>query len=55
MTAGRIVLVTGGRSYGDAQTVARELAALGPIARLVHGGATGADALADHWARATGC
>lgn len=48
-----IVLVTGGRAYRDAATVARTLSAL-PITRLVHGGATGADRLAAEWARANG-
>lgn len=53
----RIVAVTGGRNFGDADCVAWALgslhAALG-IRLLVHGGATGADTLADAWCRLTG-
>jgi YspA, cpYpsA-related SLOG family len=52
------VLVCGGRNYGDAVTVARVLDELregvGGISHVIHGGATGADALAHEWALAHG-
>lgn len=46
------VLVTGGRNYRDRETVYRTLDALaltGGIAEVIHGAATGADALAHQW------
>lgn len=49
-----VVLVTGGRDYADAATVAHELGAIDerrPISKLVHGAARGADTLAGAWAR----
>lgn len=49
----RIVLVTGGRYYGDSAAVQRELDALAPIDTIMHGGCpTGADRLADDYAKA---
>lgn len=51
------VLVTGGRNYGDAakvDAVLGKLHAEAGIERIIHGDATGADALADRWARAHG-
>lgn len=47
------ILVTGGRDYADADKVFSTLNAIHaetPIDRLVHGGASGADALASQWA-----
>jgi hypothetical protein len=49
-----VVLVTGGRRFWDVENVAANLASLGPIGLLVHGGAHGADQLAGAWARAHG-
>lgn len=52
-----IVLVTGGRAYADAIAVWAVLDLLHwrrPITHLMHGGATGADALGDTWARDRG-
>lgn len=49
------VIVTGGRDYQDKDHVFRVLSAIHnrtPITVLVHGGATGADTLADLWAKA---
>lgn len=49
----RTVIVCGGRTYDDQETVERvldELHAQDPITLLVHGGASGADTLAHHWA-----
>lgn len=49
-----ILLVTGGRNYDDAEAVDDVLDALHaarPIELLVTGGATGADRLAEAWAR----
>lgn len=48
-----VVLVCGGRTYDDANRVKLELDKL-HITRLVHGGARGADHLADCWADANG-
>lgn len=48
------VLVTGGRKYDDAGKVKEELDKLhehAGIELLIHGGATGADSLADAWAK----
>ena len=48
------VCVTGGRDYSDKATVFRvlnELHAATPIWMVIHGDATGADSLADSWAR----
>ena len=52
------VLVCGGRTYGDWETVRRELDHLhlstlweGPITCVIHGGARGADSLAHRWAK----
>lgn len=47
------VLVTGGRNYNDFSAVRRALDAIrkdSGIAQLIHGGATGADAMAAEWA-----
>lgn len=44
------VLVCGGRSYSDAHRVKAELASCGATL-VIHGGASGADALAGEWAR----
>lgn len=44
------VLVTGGRDYSDAETVAAALGQL-DVQVLIHGGARGADTLAREWAR----
>ena len=51
------VLVCGGRNFRDYATLKKTLRKLHEthgFARLIHGAARGADALADHWARATG-
>lgn len=51
------VLVCGGRHYRDWGAVSRALKRLHadtPISVLIHGGAPGADALADTWARLNG-
>jgi predicted Rossmann-fold nucleotide-binding protein len=48
-----VVLVCGGRTYDDAHRVFCTLGELCPT-RIVHGGATGADTIADQWAEATG-
>ena len=51
------VLVCGGRDYFDQATVCRCLDALyrsEPIDVVVHGGASGADTLADEWAKLHG-
>lgn len=45
-----VVLCCGGRNYNDQSTVNRMLALLSP-SRIIHGGASGADALCDEWAR----
>lgn len=48
------VIVTGGRHYGDGITVDTTLNAIHAdkkITHLIHGGATGADALGKLWAR----
>jgi hypothetical protein len=48
------VLVCGGRDYDDRERVFSILDVAhmaNPIIELIHGGATGADALADEWAR----
>lgn len=45
------VLVCGGRDYSDRTTVYRELDALAPQPTvIIHGGARGADSLAEDWA-----
>lgn len=51
------LLVTGGRKYADAETVARVLDHIHEdegIAVLIHGGAEGADSLCDAWAESRG-
>lgn len=51
------VLVCGGRTYDDfthLQKTLDEIDALMPITELIHGGARGADRLADYWARSRG-
>lgn len=51
------VAVTGGRSFSSRHLVYSTLDALHavcPIDMLIHGGARGADRLADDWARANG-
>jgi predicted Rossmann-fold nucleotide-binding protein len=47
------ILVTGGRTYADPEAVRVVLRELQP-AVVIHGGAPGADRLADQWARANG-
>lgn len=50
-----IILVTGGRDYSDRKTVFRvldELARNNAVDEIVHGGAKGADALANEWGKA---
>lgn len=44
------VLVTGGRGFFDASKMARYLTQVAPRV-VIHGGASGADTLADSWAR----
>lgn len=54
---GRRVLVTGGRDYADRARVFAELDAIARvfgISLLIHGGAKGADALAEKWASVRG-
>lgn len=46
-------LVCGGRNYGDREAVFAALDRLAPTS-IIHGGATGADSLADEWASTTG-
>lgn len=51
------ILITGGRSYADKATVFRELDRIhteSTICTLIHGAATGADSLADAWAKSRG-
>lgn len=55
------LLVCGGRTYGaapgEAEHLRRQLEEIHsrePISHLIHGGARGADSLADQWARAFG-
>jgi hypothetical protein len=51
------VLITGGRSYSDRQRLFGELDqihAARSISLIIHGAASGADTLADDWARAAG-
>lgn len=48
-----IVLVTGGRWYWDWYTINEVLDLIGP-SRLIHGGAQGADTMADNWAKRCG-
>lgn len=51
------ILITGGRNYSDRATVFTELDKLHSettICTLIHGAATGADTLADDWARVRG-
>jgi len=52
------VLVTGGRNYDDLGAVWSQLDAFhalqGPISVVIHGGARGADLLAEKWAIANG-
>ena len=51
------ILITGGRDYSDRATVFRELDKLHAettICTLIHGAATGADTLADSWAKSRG-
>lgn len=47
------VLVTGSRGWTDAQKLGDTLAALKPTL-IIHGGARGADRLADEWAKKNG-
>lgn len=46
-----IVVVTGGRNYSDGKRVYAELGDLKDIQLVIHGGAKGADYLADLWAK----
>lgn len=48
------VLVTGGRDFTDREMVFEALDFAGNIDLLIHGGQTGADDLADDWARSRG-
>ena len=51
------ILITGGRNYANRATVFRELDKLHAettICTLIHGAATGADTLADSWAKSRG-
>lgn len=48
------VVVTGGRDFKDSGAVSGALTALGPIAALAHGGASGADTLAHRIAESVG-
>jgi hypothetical protein len=51
------LLVCGGRHYGDSEIVDRVLSKIvkdADVSLIVHGGATGADALAEVWARRHG-
>lgn len=48
-----VLLVTGGRDYADVQRLTLELDCDNP-GLVIHGGARGADALADTWARGAG-
>lgn len=50
------VLVTGGRHYSNSKLVFAALDTIGAdrITLLIHGDATGADTLADNWAKANG-
>jgi formate dehydrogenase assembly factor FdhD len=48
------VLVCGGRDFRDWPGVEATLSHLGPIDALCHGGASGADTLAGHWASLNG-
>lgn len=45
-----IVLVTGGRDYADKKKVYETLDSLGPITKIIHGAARGADSLANQYA-----
>ncbi len=45
------VIVTGGRDFEDAKAVERELSSLPAGSWIISGGATGADSLADEYAR----
>ncbi len=47
------LLVCGGRTYDDAKAVYRSLDTLNPDV-VIHGGANGADTLADNWAEDNG-
>jgi len=49
------IIVTGGRDYCDFEVVMNELNALLPsLGTIVHGGARGADSLAEEWCQAAG-
>jgi len=50
MSTPKVVIVTGGRDYADADAVDRTLSAQMPIATLIHGAAPGADKLCAQWA-----
>lgn len=50
----REIVVTGGRNYDDHKTMAAVLEFVKP-SLIIHGGATGADSLAQSWARANSC
>ncbi len=53
MTPKPIILVTGGRDYTDVQWLTLVLDGIDP-GLLIHGGAEGADMMADTWARGAG-
>jgi hypothetical protein len=44
------ILVCGGRDFNNRLFLAATLESLGPITRVIHGGARGADMLAGEWA-----
>lgn len=52
-TGAKVVLVCGGRKYANGKHLDSILRAVAPTA-VVHGGAPGADSLADGWARSRG-
>lgn len=60
MTPFRIVLCTGGRKFADVAYVGHQMATLhadcevGPFGLIVHGGATGLDAIVDAWGKGNG-
>lgn len=48
----KVILVCGGRNYKDEEYVFRVLNAISNPTLIVHGGCSGADLLADKWAKA---
>lgn len=45
------VLVCGGRDYQDFHSVNTQLTSIDGITEIIHGGSSGADHMADEWAR----